>query len=74
MPSAITIDDQDVLLVVDLQADFMPGGALAVEDGEAVVAIVNTLALRFLHVVVTQDWHPVGHASFSSSHDTRHRR
>jgi nicotinamidase/pyrazinamidase len=69
VPSAITIDDQDVLLVVDLQADFMPGGALAVQDGDAVVAIVNTLALRFPHVVVTQDWHPVGHASFSSSHD-----
>ena len=69
MPSAITIDENDVLLVIDLQADFMPGGALAVEDGDAVVPLINALALRFPHVVVTQDWHPPGHASFASSHD-----
>jgi nicotinamidase/pyrazinamidase len=69
MPSAITISDQDVLLVVDLQADFMPGGALAVEDGDAIVPLINTLAGRFAHVVVTQDWHPAGHASFASVHE-----
>jgi nicotinamidase/pyrazinamidase len=69
VPSAISIDDKDVLLVIDLQVDFMPGGALAVEDGDAVVPIVNALSPRFPHVVVTQDWHPTGHASFASSHD-----
>src|SRR5271165_5220219 len=68
MPYAITISDQDVLLAIDLQADFMPGGALAVEDGDAIVPLVNALARRFANVVVTQDWHPPGHASFASSH------
>jgi len=68
MPSAIKISDQDVLLAVDLQADFMPGGALAVEDGDAIVPVVNALASRFANVVVTQDWHPPGHASFASAH------
>jgi nicotinamidase/pyrazinamidase len=69
VPSAITIDEKDVLLAIDLQADFMPGGALAVADGDAVVPLVNALARRFSHVVVTQDWHPAGHASFASSHE-----
>jgi len=68
VPSAITIDEKDVLLAIDLQADFMPGGALAVADGDAVVPVVNALARRFAHVVVTQDWHPAGHASFATSH------
>ncbi len=71
MPSAIAIDDKDVLLVIDLQADFMPGGALAVEEGDEVVPLVNALARRFAHVVVTQDWHPPGHASFASTHDAK---
>jgi nicotinamidase/pyrazinamidase len=69
MPPAMTIGDQDVLLAIDLQADFMPGGALAVEDGDAVVPVINALAKRFANVVVTQDWHPAGHASFASFHD-----
>jgi nicotinamidase/pyrazinamidase len=69
MPSAITISDQDVLLAIDLQADFMPGGALAVEDGDAIVPLINALARRFAHVAVTQDWHPTGHASFASAHE-----
>ena len=69
MPSAITISDQDVLLAIDLQADFMPGGALAVEDGDAIVPLINALARRFANVVVTQDWHPLGHASFASFHE-----
>ena len=71
MPSAIAIDDNDVLLVIDLQADFMPGGALAVEEGDTIVPLVNALARRFSHVVVTQDWHPAGHASFASTHDLK---
>ena len=68
MPSEITISDDDVLLVMDLQPDFMPGGALAVEGGHEVLPLVNALTERFDHVVVTQDWHPRGHASFASSH------
>jgi nicotinamidase/pyrazinamidase len=68
MPSGITISDADVLLAIDLQADFMPGGALAVDEGDTIVPLVNALAMRFEHVVVTQDWHPPGHASFASTH------
>ncbi len=58
----------DVLLVVDPQNDFCPGGALAVPAGNAVLPIVNRLAERFAHVILTQDWHPRGHLSFASSH------
>jgi nicotinamidase/pyrazinamidase len=64
----LTIRDSDVLLVVDLQNDFCPGGALAVDEGDAIVPVVNALARRFPHVVLTQDWHPVGHISFASTH------
>ena len=64
-------DDRTVLLVVDVQNDFCPGGSLAVRDGDAVVPIVNALGRRFRHVVLTQDWHPAGHASFASSHPGR---
>jgi len=60
--------DRDVLLVVDVQNDFLPGGALAVPDGDAVVPAVNRLAGSFQHVVLSQDWHPPGHLSFASSH------
>lgn len=59
---------RDVLLVVDVQNDFCPGGALAVPDGDAIVPVVNRLARQFAHVVLTQDWHPPGHASFASAH------
>lgn len=64
-------DDRTVLLVVDVQNDFCPGGSLAVADGDAVVPVINALARRFRHVVLTQDWHPAGHASFASSHPGR---
>ena len=60
--------DDRVLIVVDVQNDFCPGGALAVPDGDAVVAVINRLALGFENVVLTQDWHPAGHISFASSH------
>lgn len=60
--------DRDVLLVVDVQNDFLPGGALAVPDGDAVVPAVNRLAGSFQHVILSQDWHPPGHLSFASSH------
>jgi nicotinamidase/pyrazinamidase len=58
----------DVLLVVDIQNDFCPGGALAVPDGDAIVPVLNGLVARAPHVVQTQDWHPRGHVSFASSH------
>jgi nicotinamidase/pyrazinamidase len=58
----------DVLLVVDIQNDFLPGGALAVPDGDAVIAVINRTAQRFANVVLTQDWHPPGHVSFASRH------
>ena len=58
----------DVLIIVDVQNDFLPGGALAVPDGDAVIAPIRALAERFEHVVLTQDWHPSSHISFASSH------
>ena len=61
----------DALLVIDVQSDFCPGGALAVPDGDAVVPVINTLAPRFEHVLLTQDWHPADHASFASQHAGR---
>ncbi|MFN7144856.1 MAG: bifunctional nicotinamidase/pyrazinamidase [Myxococcota bacterium] len=61
----------DVLLVVDLQNDFCPGGALAVPDGDAVVEVINRVQARVPHVVQTQDWHPRGHVSLASSHPGR---
>jgi nicotinamidase/pyrazinamidase len=64
----MTIGENDVLLVIDVQNDFCPGGALAVPHGDEVVPIVNRLASRFANVVLTQDWHPPGHESFASSH------
>ena len=64
----IRAGNDDVLLIVDVQNDFCPGGALAVADGDAVVPVINRLAQRFDHVVLTQDWHPPGHGSFAASH------
>src|SRR5258708_40330142 len=63
--------ESDVLLVIDLQNDFCPGGALGVADGDAVVPVINALGGRFAHVVLTQDWHPADHASFASQHPGR---
>ena len=65
------IGESDVLLVVDVQNDFCPGGALAVARGDEVVPTINRLAARFRHVVLTQDWHPAGHQSFAGSHPGR---
>lgn len=59
------------LLVVDLQNDFMPGGALGVPEGDQVVPVVNELMPRFRLVVATQDWHPPDHESFASQHPGR---
>jgi len=63
--------DSDLMLAVDLQVDFCPGGALAVPQGEQVIPIVNRLGTRFRHVGLTQDWHPAHHMSFASSHPGR---
>jgi nicotinamidase/pyrazinamidase len=63
--------ERDVLLVVDVQNDFCPGGALAVPDGDAVVPVINRLGRDFTHVILTQDWHPPGHSSFASAHPGR---
>lgn len=56
------------LIVVDVQNDFCPGGALAVPDGDAVVPVINALAPAYANIIITQDWHPAGHASFASAH------
>ncbi|MFH1795542.1 MAG: bifunctional nicotinamidase/pyrazinamidase [Pseudomonadota bacterium] len=58
----------EALVVIDVQNDFCPGGALAVAGGDEIVPIVNGLIQSFDHVVLTQDWHPAGHSSFASSH------
>ena len=64
----ITPGQRDVLLVIDVQNDFCPGGALEVPRGHDVVPVINDLIRLFDHVVLTQDWHPRGHGSFASSH------
>ena len=58
----------EALVVIDVQNDFCPGGALAVTDGDEIIPLVNQLIARFDHVVLTQDWHPTGHSSFASTH------
>ncbi len=70
-PAIIIPSDASVLIVADVQHDFLPGGALAVPDGDAVIEPINRLAKIFRHVVLTQDWHPEGHASFASTHADR---
>lgn len=62
---------EDVLIVVDVQPDFMPGGALAVTRGNEVVPVINRIAAGFSHVVLTQDWHPRSHVSFAANHAGR---
>lgn len=62
------MDTDAVLIVVDAQNGFMPGGGLPVPRGNEVVPVINRLGSKFSNVVLTQDWHPAGHASFASSH------
>jgi len=62
------ITAQDVLIVIDVQNDFCPGGALAVPGGDAVIDAIHRVAPKFEHVVLTQDWHPAGHSSFAAAH------
>ena len=68
MTDNLTIGEHDIFIVVDIQNDFCPGGSLAVPRGDEVVPLINGLAKKFPHVVLTQDWHPRGHLSFASSH------
>ncbi|HEY4010458.1 MAG TPA: nicotinamidase [Acidobacteriaceae bacterium] len=62
----------DALLVIDMQRDFLPGGALAVTEGDTIIPGINAVAAKFEHVILTQDWHPLGHISFASSHPGKH--
>ncbi|MCP1974322.1 bifunctional nicotinamidase/pyrazinamidase [Bradyrhizobium elkanii] len=66
--AAIKPDDSSALLVIDVQNCFLPGGSLAVKDGEQVVPVINRIARSFANVVMTQDWHTPGHISFASTH------
>lgn len=65
------ISPRTALLVIDVQNDFIPGGQLAVPEGDRIVPLINRLAEQFKQVVIAQDWHPAGHASFASSHPGR---
>ena len=65
---SLALRPTDALLVIDMQYDFLPGGALAVKDGDAIIPGINALAAQFEHVILTQDWHPRGHISFASTH------
>ena len=62
----------DALLIIDMQLDFLPSGALAVADGDTILPGINALAAQFDHVILTQDWHPRSHISFASSHPGKH--
>jgi len=64
----LSIAPNDVLIVVDVQYDFLPGGSLAVAGGDEIVPLINTLARKFTNVIFTQDWHPADHISFASQH------
>ena len=64
-------ESQDALIVVDVQNDFCPGGALAVEGGDRVIPVIQRIAPRFQHILLTQDWHPPDHSSFASRYPGR---
>jgi nicotinamidase/pyrazinamidase len=66
--ATIKIDDASALLVIDVQNCFLPGGSLAVKDGDQVITVINRIARGFANVVLTQDWHTPGHVSFASVH------
>ena len=69
---AFALSSTDALVIIDLQNDFCPGGALAVQRGDEIVLLINLLQQRFDHVILTQDWHPAGHISFATSHPGSH--
>lgn len=65
---AINLSASDALIIVDVQNDFLPGGALAVPHGDQIIPRINSIINLFDCVVLTQDWHPFGHISFASTH------
>ena len=67
----LTLQPTDALLVIDVQNDFMPDGALGVADGHAIVPLINIVAKKFDHVILTQDWHPPQHISFATTHSNK---
>lgn len=71
MTEKMAIAEEDVLLVVDIQNDFCPGGRLPVPEGDRIIPTINLVAQKFRHVILTQDWHPPGHLSFASTHPGR---
>jgi nicotinamidase/pyrazinamidase len=71
MTERLATGASDVLIVVDIQNDFCPGGNLAVPHGDEIIPAINDLASRFTNVVLTQDWHPPDHRSFASQHPGR---
>ena len=71
MNKILQITERDVLIAVDVQYDFCPGGRLSVPRGDEVIRPINEIARHFQHVIITQDWHPPGHLSFASSHPGR---
>lgn len=71
MSDRLLAGETDALLVVDVQNDFCPGGTLAIRQADEAIPTINSLAKLFRHVVLTQDWHPPGHASFASAHAGR---
>ena len=64
----IALQESDVFVVIDVQNCFVPGGSLAVKDGDQIVPLINKIAKSFRHVVLTQDWHTADHVSFASQH------
>ena len=71
MTNKIKLTTTDILVVIDVQKDFCSGGALAVQNADAVVTPINNLMEIFNNVVLSQDWHPVGHKSFYTSHENK---
>lgn len=71
MTDSLSIRASDVLIVVDVQNDFCPGGNLAVPRGDEIIPLINSLGSQFSNVVLTQDWHPSDHQSFASQHSGR---
>ncbi|QJI39972.1 bifunctional nicotinamidase/pyrazinamidase [Pseudomonas sp. ADAK2] len=71
MPHPSLYPSRTALLVIDVQNDFIPGGQLAVPEGDLIVPLINQLGGQFKQVIIAQDWHPAGHASFASSHPGR---
>jgi len=71
--ASIKVDDTSALLVIDVQNCFLPGGSLAVKEGDQVVPVINKIAKGFANVVMTQDWHTAGHVSFASAIAAKNR-